>query len=163
VTLTRGFFIGKYEVTQQQYFDVMRSTPSFFTTGPVHGDPGNRVTNGFNHPVENVSWIDATNYCWQSTERGRLAGLLHDKWEDRLATEAEWEYACRAGTTSAFHYGGTLRSGMENFHGDGEYDSSLGAIDNPAGIFLGKTTEVGSYQPNAWGLYDMHGNIREFC
>jgi len=84
-------------------------------------------------------------------------------WLYRLPTEAEWEYACRGGTTTAFHYGPALRSGMANFDGLYEYDSSVGTTNNPGGIFLGRTTLVGSYEPNGWGLYDMHGNVREWC
>jgi formylglycine-generating enzyme required for sulfatase activity len=108
------------------------SNPSIFGPGP-------------NLPVENVSWNDATNYRELLTERERLAGRLPAGYEYRLPTEAEWEYACRAGTRTAFHYGAALISGMENFYGLQEYGSSVGSIDNPSGIYLGRTTEVGSY------------------
>ena len=121
------------------------------------------MTNELRHPVEQVTWFDATNYCALLTERERLAGRLPEGYVYRLPTEAEWEYACRAGTTSAFHYGPALRSGMANFRGRYEYDSLVGTTENPAGIWLGRTTEVGSYAPNAWGLYDMHGNVWEWC
>ncbi len=166
VTLTSGFFMGKYPVTQGEYLAVMGSNPSYFrngTDGTNSGGTGDTITNELSHPVEMVSWSDATNYCAWLTAQERSAGRLPSGWLYRLPTEAEWEYACRAGTTSAFDYGPALRSGMANFDGVYEYDSSLGTTNNPNGIFLGRTTAVGSYAPNGWGLYDMHGNVREWC
>ena len=124
------------------------------------------MTNEWLHPVEQVSWIDATNYCALLTERERLAGRLSGGYVYRLPTEAEWEYACRAGTTTPFHYGEELRSGMANFVGRREYPPCGGNFyycPNPSGIYLGRTVEVGGYVPNAWGLYDMHGNASEWC
>jgi formylglycine-generating enzyme required for sulfatase activity len=150
VTLTKGFYMGKYLVTQADYLAVAGSNPSYFT-----GD--------LSRPVEQVSWYDATNYCGRLTQQEQAAGRLPAGWVYRLPTESEWEYACRAGTTTAFHYGNALWSGMANFYGLYEYDSSVGTIYNPSGIYLGRTTAVGSYQPNAWGLYDMHGNVWEWC
>ena len=91
------------------------------------------------------------------------AGRLPEGWAYRLPTEADWEYACRGGTTTAFHYGPALRSEMANVYGRSEYNSSVGTINNPAGVYLGRTTPVGSYEPNGWGLYDMHGNVWEWC
>ena len=157
VTLTRGFFMGKYEVTQGEYADVTGNNPSRFRNGT------DGVTNELRHPVEVVSWNDATNYCARLTERERTTGRLPLGWVYRLPTEAEWEYACRGGTTSAFHYGPALRSGMANFYGLQEYDSSVGTTNNTNGIYLGRTTVVGSYEANGWGLYDMHGNVWEWC
>jgi formylglycine-generating enzyme required for sulfatase activity len=83
----------------------------------------------------------------------------------RLPTESEWEYGCRAGTTTAFNFGSAIHGGMENFYDYYEYDASIGDIyvANPAVPCLARTTTVGSYQPNAWGLYDMHGNVWEWC
>jgi formylglycine-generating enzyme required for sulfatase activity len=80
-----------------------------------------------------------------------------------LPTEAEWEYADRAGTTTAFYLGSGLHSGQANFNGPYEYDASVGTINNPSGIYLGITTPVGSYAANPWGLYDMIGNVWEWC
>ncbi len=152
VTLTHGFYMGKYAVTQGEYLGLIGSNPSYWT-----GD--------LNRPVETVSWFDATNYCGQLTQQEQAAGRLPGGWAYRLPTEAEWEYACRAGTTTAFHYGNALRNGMANFYTYYEYDAGVGSIiTNTTGIgYLGRTTAVGSYQPNAWGLYDMHGNVYEYC
>jgi len=131
------------------------------------GGTGGVVTNELSHPVEEVSWIDATNYCGRLTERERGAGRLPAGWEYRLPTEAEWEYACRAGMRTAFHYGAALRSGMANVDGRYEYPPCGGEYPpwcyNASGVYLGRTAAVGSYAPNAWGLYDMHGNVWEWC
>jgi len=153
VTISRGFWMGKYEVTQGEYLAVMGSNPSSFT-----GD--------LSRPVERVSWHDAVAYCAALTARERGAGRLPAGNGYRLPTEAEWEYACRAGTTTPFHYGSALRSVMANFYGYYEYPPCGGEIDwcyNASGTDLGRTTSVGSYAPNVWGLYDMHGNVWEWC
>lgn len=165
VTLTRGFFMGKYEVTQGEYTEIVGRNPSYFRNGTelCCGGDGGPVTNEVLHPVEKVTWHDATNYCGRLTERERASGRLPPSWAYRLPTEAEWEYACRGGTTSPFHNGLTLRSGMANFDGRQEYESSVGTIANATGTYLGRTSAVGSYEPNGWGLYDMHGNVEEWC
>src|SRR3989344_223113 len=162
VTISQGFWMGKYEVTQSEYLAVMGINPSYFNG--VRGTV-NYGTN-LNRPVEQVSWFDATNYCGRLTLRERNAGRLPSGWLYRLPTEAEWEYACRAGTTTAFHYGPALRSGMANFQGFYEYPPCGGQIYycyNPSSVYFRRTTSVGSYAPNAWGLYDMHGNVVEWC
>lgn len=168
VTINLGFWIGKYEVSQQEYQDVIGSNPSYWRNGRQSeaDGTGGPVVNELRHPVDSVAWFDATNYCGLLTERERAAGRLPEGYVYRLPTEAEWEYACRTGTTTAFHYGNALRSGMANFRGTYEYppcppDNS--ACYNTSGIYLGRTAEVGSYLPNAWGLYDMHGNVWEWC
>jgi len=97
------------------------------------------------------------------TQQEQAAGLIPSNLAYRLPTEAEWEYACRAGTTTAFYLGPSLYSGQANFDGQYGYDSSVGAIFNPGGIFLQRTTSVGSYSTNNWGLYDMIGNVTEWC
>ncbi|MBK9137390.1 MAG: SUMF1/EgtB/PvdO family nonheme iron enzyme [Verrucomicrobia bacterium] len=144
VTLSRGFWLGKYEVTQREYLAVMGNNPSYFT-----GD--------LDRPVEQVSWHDAVAYCEKLTQQERAAGRLPEGYEYRLPTEAQWEYACRAGTTTATAFGNSLSSTQANF--DGNYPYNGGAV----GPYLGRTTKVGSYLPNAWGLYDMHGNVWEWC
>jgi formylglycine-generating enzyme required for sulfatase activity len=170
VTIRYGFWMGKYEVTQRDYLTVMGSNPSWFNgIRPVY-DPGcdcNRNVDyggDLNRPVEQVSWTDAVAYCAALTTRERKAGRLPAGYVYRLPTDAEWEYACRAGTTTPFHYGRELRSGMANFNGNYEYlvgDPFL--YNNPSGTYLSRTTAVGSYAPNAWGLADMHGNVWEWC
>jgi formylglycine-generating enzyme required for sulfatase activity len=144
VTLSQGFWMSKYETTQEEYLAVMGSNPADFT--------GN-----MKRPEEQVSWDDATNYCAKLTDRERTSGRLPSGYAYRLPTEAEWEYACRAGTTTATAYGDSLSSTQANFNGSSPYNG------NAEGPYLGKTIMVGSYAPNAWGLYDMHGNVWEWC
>jgi formylglycine-generating enzyme required for sulfatase activity len=166
VTISRGFWMGVFEVTQGEYLDVTGSNPSFFngirTNWPA-ASSGTDYGLDLNRPVERVSWFDATNYCDLLTKRGLMAGSLPSGYIYRLPTEAEWEYACRAGTTTAFHYGTELRDGMANFNGRYEYHSSIGTITNVSGTVLWRSTAVGGYDPNPWGLYDMHGNVYEWC
>ncbi|MHC5714982.1 MAG: formylglycine-generating enzyme family protein, partial [Nostoc sp.] len=130
-----AFFIGKFEVTQEQYQQIMGSNPSYFK--------------GAKRPVEKVSWNDAVDFCKKLSQK---AGRKY-----RLATEAEWEYACRAGTTTPFHFGETITTELANYNGDSIYASA------PKGKNRQETTEVGSFPPNAFGLYDMHGNVWEWC
>jgi formylglycine-generating enzyme required for sulfatase activity len=102
---------------------VIGANPSYFRSGttPYQYGTGGLVADELHHPVERVSWVEATNYCARLTERERLAGRLPVGCMYRLPTEAEWEYACRAGTTTPFHYGSELRSGMANIDGRYEY------------------------------------------
>lgn len=150
VHLSYSFKMGQYEVTQGEYKALMSNNPSYFS-----GDA--------RRPVEQVSWTDAMEYCRRLTECERQAQCLPAGWVYRLPTEAEWEYACRAGGSNAFHYGPALRSGMANFDGFYEYEASVGEVYNPSGTHLWKTTAVGGYRPNAWGLHDLHGNVWEWC
>ena len=135
VTITKGFHLGKYEVTQAQYEAVVGANPS--------------IRKEANRPVENVSWNDATEFCNRMTQKtGR---------QIRLPTEAEWEYACRAGTTMPFHFGATISTDQVNYNGNYPYAGGR------KGAYRQKTTDVGSFPANAWGLHDMHGNVWEWC
>jgi outer membrane protein assembly factor BamB len=154
VRITRPFYLGAYVVTQEEYQRVMgvTSTSFFSPTGPGK----NRVVglNTARFPVEQVRWPDAVEFCQRLSElpAEKKAGRIY-----RLPTEAEWEYACRAGTTTAFYCGDSLSSHQANFNGNHPYG---GAAKGP---FLSRTTEVGSYPANAFGLYDMHGNVWQWC
>ncbi len=150
VTISRGFWMEKYLVTQGDYLAVTGTNPSAFA-----GD--------LSRPVEQVNWSDVSNYCALRTQQERADGLIFTNYMYRLPTEAEWEYACRAGTTTAFYSGSGLHSEQANFNGHYEYDASLGTTYNASGILLNQTTAVGSYQPNLWGLYDMIANVLEWC
>ena len=134
--------MGKYEVTQGEYLAVMGSNPSCFQ--PSDGRHPNR-------PVEQVSWYDATNYCGQLTQRERAAGRIATNSVYRLPTEAEWEYACRAWTSTRFSYGDD--PGYTNLTNYAWYGDNSGGTTHP----------VGQKLPNPWGLYDMHGNVWEWC
>jgi formylglycine-generating enzyme required for sulfatase activity len=136
VIISRGFWMGKYEVTQGEYLAVMGNNTSWFT-----GDT--------NRPVESVSWYDATNYCAKLTERDQAAGRIAPNAVYRLPTEAEWEYACRAWTSTRFSYGDD--PGYTNLTSYAWYDNS------------DTTHQVGQKLANPWGLYDIHGNVWEWC
>ena len=138
VVLTDGFLMQTTPVTQGQWEAVMGNNPSRFK------DDGGKL------PVETVSWEDATEFI----EKLNAAG---DGKSYRLPTEAQWEYACRAGTTTAFHTGRCLSADEANYVGN----YPLGGC--PKGIYREKTTPVKTFSPNAWGLYDMHGNVWEWC
>ncbi|MGB2754096.1 MAG: formylglycine-generating enzyme family protein [Phycisphaerae bacterium] len=127
VTLSKSFYMGVTEVTQAQYEAVMGTNPSHFQ--------------GATNPVEEVSWNDAREFCKKLSEKTRQAV--------RLPTEAEWEYACRAGTATAFSFG--------------DADSALGDYAWYRANSGWKTHPVGQKKPNAWGLFDMHGNVLEWC
>jgi formylglycine-generating enzyme required for sulfatase activity len=145
VAITRPFYMGAYTVTQGQFEKVMGKNPSFFH--PKNGG-------SLDHPAEQVRWGDAREFC---TKLSRLPEEKNAGRTYRLPTEAEWEYACRAGTTTPFNVGTSLSSKQANFNGNFPY----GGADK--GPFAHQTVKVGSYPSNAWGLYDMHGNVFEWC
>ena len=129
------FFMGQYEVTQEQWQVVMENNPSNFQ--------------GAKLPVEKVSWNDAVEFCKRLSKK---TGKTY-----RLPSQAEWEYACRAGTKTPFYFGETITPDLVNYNGNNPYASAA------KGLYRKQTTDVGNFSPNAFGLYDMHGNVWEWC
>lgn len=163
VALTKDFFLAESEVTQSQWFAVMKTSIAQqieTKKGPV-GRGAKLVTqvaaSGEEQPMCFVSWDDALLFCQQLTLLDREQGLITDEQQYRLPSEAQWEYACRSGTTTIFSFGDQLSSTQANFYGKSPYGKA------PEGPYRKKTTPVKSFPPNAWGLYDMHGNLYEWC
>ncbi len=140
VTITQDFWMGEFEVTQAEYQALMGSNPSNFS--------------GANLPVEQVSWNDARAYCTALTAQEMALDNVPAGMEYRLPTEAEWEYACRAGTTTEYNVGADLICADARF--GYSYHSSSSCSSS-------STVDVGGYAANAFGLYDMHGNVYEWC
>jgi uncharacterized protein (TIGR02996 family) len=136
VTIADGFIMGVYPVTQAQWEAVTGTNPSHFK-GP-------------NRPAENVSWDDAHEFC-AKVNALRLGATV------RLPREAEWEYACRAGTTTHYHFGDVLNTDLANYDGTYSWNGS------PKGAYREETTDAGAFAPNGWGLHDVHGNVWEWC
>ena len=134
VTLNH-FYMSKYPITQQQYQAMMGKNPSKYK--------------GKNRPVENVSWNDAVEFCKRLSKK---IGIRYS-----LPSESQWEYACRAGTTTPFYFGETIGTDLVNHNGSSPYAYA------PKEKSRGETTDVGIFPPNAFGLYDMHGNVLEWC
>jgi formylglycine-generating enzyme required for sulfatase activity len=142
VTISQDFWMGEYEVTQAEYQALMGVNPSYFV--------------GANLPVDRVSWNDARAYCTALTAQEMALGNLAAGYEYRLPTEAEWEYACRAGTTTEYNVGAEL------FCEDARFYFSY-HTGNWSSCGTSSPVDVGGYPPNAFGLYDMHGNAFEWC
>jgi formylglycine-generating enzyme required for sulfatase activity len=152
-----SFYMAKYPVTQAEYAEIMGTNPSNFK--------------GARLPVEQVDWFDAIEYCNKKSKRDGLSPVYvinksENRWTVkqeqgangyRLPTEAQWEYACRAGTVTPFSTGANINTNQANYSGENPYDS------NVQGENRRKTTPVGSFPPNPWGLYDMHRNVFEWC
>jgi formylglycine-generating enzyme required for sulfatase activity len=154
VTIANPFYLARYEVTQAQWAAITGNNPSFLYNCP-------------DCPVESISWFEAVNFCnalsrkmgfpVAYTIRDTLVTWDHTSDGLRLPTEAEWEYACRAGTATVFNTGECLGTEQANYLG---YDPQKGC---PKGMWRGQAIEVGSFPPNQWDLDDMHGNISEWC
>jgi formylglycine-generating enzyme required for sulfatase activity len=147
VTVTRGFWIAKYETTQALWRQVMGALPAPATAELPEQD---------DLPVGNVNFAEVESFCQRLTARARSAGSLPVQWEIRLPTEAQWEYACRAGTTTATAFGGALSTQQANFGGR-PYNGGR------SGSPLGRAAPIGRYPANPWGIHDMHGNTFEWC
>jgi len=147
VTLSKGYWMAEFETTQGDWKRIVGKLPGALTQ---------ELPEGEDLPVGNVNFAEAEAFCQALTKQGRKSGELPEGWEVRLPTEAQWEYACRAGTTTATAFGDRLSSKQANFKGK-PYN---GAESGPS---LNRAAKVGSYPPNAWGLHDMHGNTFEWC
>ena len=141
VRIAEPFAMGVYALTFEEYDRYCEATK--------REKPGDLGWGRANRPVIDVSWNDAQAYCvWLSEQAGRAY---------RLPSEAQWEYACRAGTTTPFHFGARIGTDQANFDGNYTYNGSA------KGEYREQTVPVGSFPPNAFGLYDMHGNVWEWC
>jgi formylglycine-generating enzyme required for sulfatase activity len=183
VTISRGFYMGKYAVTVGDFHQFVDAT-GYKTSAETFGgglvwtgsnwvtkvDANWRnpyFTQNDNHPVVLISWNDGVKYCnWRSEREGLSPAYMvsgtNVAWNRsadgyRLPTEAEWEYACRAGTTSPFNTGNNIMTEQANYNGNNPYNG------NAKGTYRKGTTAVGSFAANDWGLYDMHGNVWEWC
>ena len=147
VTLTNGFYLGKYEVTQAQYETVMTGNSEGLNAKP------SQWPNNNDRPVERVGWNDVQVFLSRLNDMEQTAGRLPAGWKYVLPTEAQWEYACRAGTTTAYSWGNDINSTRANYNWDGGATS---------GVDFKQTRDVGQYAANPWGFFDMHGNVNEW-
>ena len=147
VTLTNGFYLGKYEVTQAQYETVMTGNSEGLNAKP------SAWSNNNDRPVDRVSWNDIQVFLSRLNDMEETAGRLPAGWKYVLPTEAQWEYACRAGTTTAYSWGNDINSTRANYNWDG---------GGTSGNDFKQTRNVGQYAANPWGFFDMHGNVWEW-
>lgn len=147
VTLSKGFWMAKYETTQGEWKRIVGNLPAKPTAELPEED---------DLPIGNVNFTEAETFCAKLTDLGRKDGTLPRGWEFRLPTEAQWEYACRAGTKTATSFGDKLSPKQANFK-DKPYNGA------EEGQLIGKAVKVGNYPANSWGLHDMHGNTFEWC
>lgn len=150
VEITKPYYLGVYEVKQREFSQInlprqKKRQPRAHFNSSRGGGP--------DHPIEDILWQDAADFCAELSKRPaeKRAGRKY-----RLPSEAEWEYACRAGSKTTFHFGNSLSSKDANFNGNYPYAATKGP-------YVRKTVKAGSYKPNAFGLYDMHGNVAEWC
>lgn len=176
VEITKAFYLGKYEVTRGQFRRFVadngyKTTSEKAGGGATWKDPGINQTD--EHPVVWVDWHDAKAFCdWLSQKEGKIY---------RLPTEAEWEFCCRAGTTTPFYFGETISTQQANYNGEAVYDNGKKAIysellegveaffgvdvhgKGKKGIYRERSTPVDNFSANPWGLHDMHGNLWQWC
>jgi formylglycine-generating enzyme required for sulfatase activity len=147
------FCMGKYPITQAQWFSVV--SISSLIHEELELEPSEFL--GDDLPVEKISWFDAEEFCL------RLSEITKRKY--RLPSEAEWEYACRAGTSTPFYFGETITTDLANYDGTDDYENQQSGSygDGPKGLYHRRTSNVNTFPPNSFGLYDMHGNILEWC
>jgi formylglycine-generating enzyme required for sulfatase activity len=145
VRLTAGYWLGRFEVTRAQWQAVMPAAGRDVTESV---DPET--------PISLVTWAEAVEFCEKLNAQERAAGRLPAEWAYALPTEAQWEYACRAGTTTPFHFGAQLGAALANINGEEPYGGA-GADEMSDG-----PVPVGQYPPNDWGFHDMHGNVWEW-
>lgn len=153
VELTRSYWLGMHEVSQREFQEVMGRNPSFFAPSGI-GRSRVRPKEASIHPVEGVSWHDAVEFCRRLSEMTDEKRRRH---RYRLPTEAEWEWACRAGTVTPIYFGPEPTSREANYNGTAPFGTSR------LGPFLKATTPVGGYRANVFRLHDLHGNVAEWC
>jgi formylglycine-generating enzyme required for sulfatase activity len=147
VKISKGFYLGKYEITQAQYEAVMTGN-----TDGLNAKPSN-WSNNSNRPVEVVSWTDIQTFLTRLNSAEQASGNLPSGWSYVLPTESQWEYACRAGTSTAYFWGNDINSSRANYNWSGSYND---------GNDSKQTVDVGQFAPNPWGFFDMHGNVWEW-